>query len=209
MPAAIWRIDRSARSTGQVRMLVHAWAVGQRELCNRDPWLRQDLAHSARDPLRLRLPSLNALFLLLEEGGARLKARAPALFTARAGCLVCGFGRRAVPPVAATWTRRHIPCYLRWSWSHRRATAGFDRSDDYRPIVEAAGKLRCRSAMIDGEIAALDEEGRSDFHAQHLKQTATPTFQVRTERRRPGRPAPRPPSAITVLIDRSIAADVA
>ena len=40
-----------------------------------------------------------------------------------------------------------------------------DWSDYYRPIVEAAGKLRCRSAVIDGEIVVLDEEGRSHFHA--------------------------------------------
>jgi ATP-dependent DNA ligase len=40
-----------------------------------------------------------------------------------------------------------------------------DWSDYYRPIVEATAKLRCRSAVIDGEVVALDEEGRSDFHA--------------------------------------------
>jgi ATP-dependent DNA ligase len=40
-----------------------------------------------------------------------------------------------------------------------------DWSDYYRPIVEAAGKLRVRSAVIDGEVVALDAEGRSDFHA--------------------------------------------
>ena len=32
-------------------------------------------------------------------------------------------------------------------------------------IVEAAGKLRCRSAVIDGEVVVLDETGRSDFGA--------------------------------------------
>jgi DNA ligase D-like protein (predicted ligase) len=40
-----------------------------------------------------------------------------------------------------------------------------DWSDRYRPIVEAATKLRCRSAVIDGEIVALDAAGRSDFAA--------------------------------------------
>src|SRR5262249_4676186 len=43
--------------------------------------------------------------------------------------------------------------------------SGLDWSPDYRPIVEAAGKLRCRSAVIDGEVVVLDGEGRSDFHA--------------------------------------------
>jgi bifunctional non-homologous end joining protein LigD len=40
-----------------------------------------------------------------------------------------------------------------------------DWSDRYQPIVEAAGKLRCRSAVIDGEVVALDATGRSDFEA--------------------------------------------
>jgi len=40
-----------------------------------------------------------------------------------------------------------------------------DWSDRYPPIVEAAGKLRCRSAVIDGEVVVLDEAGRSDFGA--------------------------------------------
>jgi hypothetical protein len=40
-----------------------------------------------------------------------------------------------------------------------------DWSDRYRPIVEAAGKLHCRSAVIDGEMLAVDDAGRSDFDA--------------------------------------------
>ena len=40
-----------------------------------------------------------------------------------------------------------------------------DWSDRYRPIVEAAGKLRGKSAVIDGKIVVLDDTGRSDFGA--------------------------------------------
>jgi len=36
-----------------------------------------------------------------------------------------------------------------------------DWSDRYRPIVEAAGKLRGKSAVIDGKIVVLDDTGRS------------------------------------------------
>src|SRR5262245_10772131 len=42
---------------------------------------------------------------------------------------------------------------------------GFNWSDRYRPIVEAASKLRCRSAVIDGEVIVQDGDGRSDFEA--------------------------------------------
>jgi bifunctional non-homologous end joining protein LigD len=31
-----------------------------------------------------------------------------------------------------------------------------DWSDRYRPIVEAAGKRGCKSAVIDGEVVAID-----------------------------------------------------
>jgi ATP-dependent DNA ligase len=44
------------------------------------------------------------------------------------------------------------------------ARNGLDWSDHYVTIVEAAGKLRCRSAVIDGEVVVLDAAGRSDFH---------------------------------------------
>ena len=40
-----------------------------------------------------------------------------------------------------------------------------DWSDYYAPVVEAASKLRCLSAVIDGEVVVFDGDGRSDFHA--------------------------------------------
>lgn len=42
---------------------------------------------------------------------------------------------------------------------------GHDWSEKYHPIIHAALGLPCRSAIIDGEVAVLDEQGRSDFHA--------------------------------------------
>ena len=41
---------------------------------------------------------------------------------------------------------------------------GYDWSDRYGPIVEAAAKLRCRSAIIDGEVISPGADGASDFH---------------------------------------------
>ena len=40
-----------------------------------------------------------------------------------------------------------------------------DWTDRYPGIVAAAEGLRCRSAVIDGEVVVLDDAGRSDFHA--------------------------------------------
>jgi ATP-dependent DNA ligase len=40
-----------------------------------------------------------------------------------------------------------------------------DWSDQYAPIVEVAGKLRCQSTVIDGEVVVRDGTGRSDFNA--------------------------------------------
>jgi DNA ligase D-like protein (predicted ligase) len=42
---------------------------------------------------------------------------------------------------------------------------GFDWSDRYPAIVRAASKLRCESAIIDGEAIVQDEHGISDFEA--------------------------------------------
>src|SRR5688572_3868744 len=42
---------------------------------------------------------------------------------------------------------------------------GHDWSDKYKRVIEACGKLRCRSAVIDGEVIVQDKNGLSDFGA--------------------------------------------
>jgi len=42
---------------------------------------------------------------------------------------------------------------------------GHDWSDRYPGIVRAAGGLRCKSAIIDGEAIVQDGDGRSDFES--------------------------------------------
>ena len=44
-------------------------------------------------------------------------------------------------------------------WSRNRNSL----SASFPEIVEELGRLRCRNAVVDGEIVALDEEGRSRF----------------------------------------------
>jgi len=50
---------------------------------------------------------------------------------------------------------------------HARAYTrnGFDWSDRYSGIVSAAAQLRCRSAILDGEVIVQDERGVSDFES--------------------------------------------
>src|SRR5215207_9503971 len=43
--------------------------------------------------------------------------------------------------------------------------SGLDWSDKYQRVIEACRKLRCRSALIDGEIIVQDAKGVSDFAA--------------------------------------------
>lgn len=43
--------------------------------------------------------------------------------------------------------------------------SGLDWSDKFAGIVEQAGKLKCRSALLDGEAVVMDENGRSSFQA--------------------------------------------
>jgi bifunctional non-homologous end joining protein LigD len=40
---------------------------------------------------------------------------------------------------------------------------GLDWSDRFRPVLEALKGLSARSALLDGEVVVLDEQGRSDF----------------------------------------------
>src|SRR5688500_2168845 len=57
--------------------------------------------------------------------------------------------------------------YLRLSRGQAQAFTrnGYDWSDKYQRVIEACRKLRCRSALIDGEIIVQDEKGVSDFGA--------------------------------------------
>src|SRR6187397_1600695 len=42
---------------------------------------------------------------------------------------------------------------------------GRDWTGPYRRVVEAAAKLHCKAALIDGEVIVQDENGISDFDA--------------------------------------------
>jgi DNA ligase D-like protein (predicted ligase) len=42
---------------------------------------------------------------------------------------------------------------------------GHDWTDRYCELVKAAAKLKCKSAILDGEAVVQDEKGRPDFHA--------------------------------------------
>ena len=42
---------------------------------------------------------------------------------------------------------------------------GFDWTDRYPSFVRAASKLRCKSAIIDGEAIVQNGDGASDFEA--------------------------------------------
>jgi bifunctional non-homologous end joining protein LigD len=42
---------------------------------------------------------------------------------------------------------------------------GFDWSDKYGPIVEAAAALKAKSAIVDGEVVVFNDNGVSDFQA--------------------------------------------
>jgi ATP-dependent DNA ligase len=50
---------------------------------------------------------------------------------------------------------------------------GRDWTGPYRRVVEAAAKLSCHAALIDGEIIVQDENGISDFDATTQNWTGT------------------------------------
>ena len=50
-----------------------------------------------------------------------------------------------------------------------RTRRGYDWTDRYGWIVDAAAKLRATSFVIDGEGVALDGDGNSDFDRLHSR----------------------------------------
>jgi bifunctional non-homologous end joining protein LigD len=46
-----------------------------------------------------------------------------------------------------------------------RTRSGLDWTEKFAPLVPALSRLRCKSALIDGEIAVADEQGHTDFGA--------------------------------------------
>ncbi len=46
-----------------------------------------------------------------------------------------------------------------------RTRNALDWTDKFRPLVPALLKLPCESALLDGEIAVADADGRTDFGA--------------------------------------------
>src|SRR5215208_5279679 len=77
----------------------------------------------------------------------------------------------AEPPTGSGWLHeiKHdgFRTLISISGKHARAftRSGLDWSDKYQRVIEACRKLRCRSALIDGEIIVQDEKGVSDFAA--------------------------------------------
>jgi ATP-dependent DNA ligase len=77
----------------------------------------------------------------------------------------------AKPPMGAGWIHeiKHdgFRTLIRLAGKDVRAftRSGLDWSDKYQRVIEACRKLRCRSALIDGEIIVQDEKGVSDFAA--------------------------------------------
>jgi bifunctional non-homologous end joining protein LigD len=53
-----------------------------------------------------------------------------------------------------------------WSRNHHSLAAA------YPEVVEALGKLKCRSAVLDGEVVALDARGRSHFQLLQQRERA-------------------------------------
>jgi ATP-dependent DNA ligase len=62
---------------------------------------------------------------------------------------------------------------------------GFDWSDRYPSIVRASTKLRCKSAIIDGEAIVQNGNGASDFESLRSKDTCITQAAVKALRLSP------------------------
>jgi bifunctional non-homologous end joining protein LigD len=77
----------------------------------------------------------------------------------------------AEPPTGSGWIHevKHdgFRTLLRLNGSQAQAFSrgGHDWTDKYSRVIDACPKLRCRSALIDGEIIVQNAKGVSDFAA--------------------------------------------
>jgi bifunctional non-homologous end joining protein LigD len=73
----------------------------------------------------------------------------------------------AQPPTGPGWIDeiKHDGFCISGKDARAFTRSGLDWSDKYQRVIEACRKLRCRSALIDGEIIVQDENGFSDFAA--------------------------------------------
>jgi DNA ligase D-like protein (predicted ligase) len=75
------------------------------------------------------------------------------------------------PPEGAEWLHevKHDGYRTLLAISRGQAIAytrnGFDWTDRYPGIIAAAARLRCKSALLDGEVIVQDKRGASDFEA--------------------------------------------
>jgi bifunctional non-homologous end joining protein LigD len=75
----------------------------------------------------------------------------------------------AEPPTGSGWIHeiKHDGFRTLIGFSGRNIRAftrsGLDWSDKYQRVIEACRKLRCRSALLDGEIVVQDKNGVPDF----------------------------------------------
>lgn len=79
------------------------------------------------------------------------------------------------PPISDDWLHEikydgfRTQLVLDWAGARAFSRRGYDWSTRYWPAVQAAEKLPAKSFIIDGEMTALDADGKPDFHAMHSR----------------------------------------
>jgi ATP-dependent DNA ligase len=79
------------------------------------------------------------------------------------------------PPVSDDWIHEikydgfRTQLVLDWAGARAFSRNGHDWSKRYWPVIQAAEKLPATSFIIDGEMTALDADGKPNFHAMHSR----------------------------------------
>ncbi|MDG4874221.1 DNA ligase [Mesorhizobium sp. WSM4935] len=81
----------------------------------------------------------------------------------------------AEPPVSDDWLHEikydgfRTQLVLDWAGARAFSRHGHDWSKRYWPAIQAAEMLPATSFIIDGEMTALDADGKPNFHAMHSR----------------------------------------
>ncbi|CDX26603.1 ATP dependent DNA ligase [Mesorhizobium plurifarium] len=79
------------------------------------------------------------------------------------------------PPISDDWLHEikydgfRTQVILDWAGARAFSRHGHDWSKRYWPTVQAAEMLPAKSFIIDGEMTALDADGKPNFHAMHSR----------------------------------------
>jgi DNA ligase D-like protein (predicted ligase)/DNA ligase D-like protein (predicted polymerase) len=156
-----------------------SYPIGWEELANgirADSFTMDDLMTAAGPRRTPRAAAKRAAKIMAKPARVAKEASAPAFIEPELATLV------AAPPDGDEWLHEmkfdgyRGEIAVAGGNAHFYTRRGNDWTADYPALMAAAGRLKCRSALIDGEAVVLDENGVPDFNLMQRSAGDTVTY---------------------------------